>query len=186
MQEDTNMNTKDVLEQRRSIRKFKPGSITKDQMEELVHASQMAPSWKNSQTARYYVATSEEGMNKIRAGLPERNAHHTIHAAALFVMTFKKDRSGFMQKGSPDNEVGNGWGFYDNGLATENLLLKAYDMGFGTIVMGIRDEQILREQCQIPADEIITSVIALGIPDIHPTAPKRKEVSEIITYVDGE
>ncbi|MDX8416245.1 MAG: nitroreductase family protein [Absicoccus sp.] len=180
------MNTKDVLEQRRSIRKFKPGSITKDQMEELVHASQMAPSWKNSQTARYYVATSEEGMNKIRAGLPERNAHHTIHAAALFVMTFKKDRSGFMQNGSPDNEVGNGWGFYDNGLATENLLLKAYDMGFGTIVMGIRDEQILREQCQIPADEIITSVIALGIPDIHPTAPKRKEVSEIITYVDGE
>lgn len=180
------MNTKDVLEQRRSIRKFKPGSITKDQMEELVHASQMAPSWKNSQTARYYVATSEEGMNKIRAGLPERNAHHTIHAAALFVMTFKKDRSGFMQNGSPDNEVGNGWGFYDNGLATENLLLKAYDMGFGTIVMGIRDEQILRKQCQIPADEIITSVIALGIPDIHPTAPKRKEVSEIITYVDGE
>lgn len=180
------MNTKDVLEQRRSIRKFKPGSITKDQMEELVHASQMAPSWKNSQTARYYVATSEEGMNKIRAGLPERNAHHTIHAAALFVMTFKKDRSGFMQNGSPDNEVGNGWGFYDNGLATENLLLKAYDMGFGTIVMGIRDEQILREQCQIPADEIITSVIALGIPDIHPTAPKRKEISEIITYVDGE
>lgn len=59
-------------------------------------------------------------------------------------------------------------------------------MGYGTIVMGIRDEHILREQCQIPADEIITSVIAMGVPDIHPTAPKRKEVSEIITYVDGE
>ena len=141
------MNTNDVLEQRRSIRKFKPGSITKDQIEELVHASQMAPSWKNSQTSRYYVATSEEGMNKIRAGLPERNADHTINAVAMFVLTFKKDQSGFMRNGSPDNEVGNGWGFYDNGLASENLLLKAYDMGYGTIVMGIRDEHILREQC---------------------------------------
>ena len=66
------------------------------------------------------------------------------------------------------------------------MLLKACDMGFGTILMGIRNEQVLREQCQIPADEIITSVIAMGVPDIHPTAPKRKEVSKIITYVDGE
>ncbi len=180
------MNTNDVLEQRRSIRKFKPGSITKDQIEELVHASQMAPSWKNSQTPRYYVATTEEGMNKMRVGLPQRNADHTINAVAMFVLTFKKDVAGFMKNGSPDNEAGNGWGFYDTGLASENLLLKACDMGFGTILMGIRNEQVLREQCQIPADEIITSVIAMGVPDIHPTAPKRKEVSEIITYVEGE
>ena len=93
------MNTNDVLEQRRSIRKFKPGSITKDQIEELVHASQMAPSWKNSQTPRYYVATTEEGMNKMRAGLPQRNADHTINAVAMFVLTFKKDVAGFMKNG---------------------------------------------------------------------------------------
>ena len=34
---------------------------------------------------------------------------------------------------------------YDLGLANENLLLKAAEMGIGTLVMGIRDEKKLHE-----------------------------------------
>ena len=42
-----------VLETRRTVRKYSAG-VTREQMEELLRAAQEAPSWKNSQTGRYY------------------------------------------------------------------------------------------------------------------------------------
>ena len=56
-----------VLETRRSVRKYDPNvSVTREQMEELIRAAQEAPSWKNSQTGRYYCVLSEEIADKIR------------------------------------------------------------------------------------------------------------------------
>ena len=120
-----------VLETRRSVRKYDPNvSVTREQMEELIRAAQEAPSWKNSQTGRYYCVLSEEIVNKIRENcLPgARNAEKSEHAA-LIVTTFVHNRAGFQTDGTPDNELGNGWGCYDLGLQNANLILKATDLG---------------------------------------------------------
>lgn len=174
------MELKDAMLGRRSIRFYKTGKISQADIQAIIAAANMAPSWKNSQTPRYYVATSEEAMNKVREALPERNRENTKNAAALIVMTFERGRAGFMKNGSPDNEVGDGWGFFDNGLACQNLVLKAYELGYGSLIMGIRNEQVLRENCSIPASQIITAVISLGVADIDPTVPKRKEVEDMM------
>lgn len=173
-----------ALKGRRSTRFFKEGSIDESQINEMICAANMAPSWKNSQTPHYYIAHTEEAKDKVRAGLPERNAEHTKHAVALIVFTFEKDVAGYMPNGTPDNEVGNGWGFFDNGLACQNLLLKAYEMGYGTLVMGIRDETILRKNLQIPSSQILSAVISVGVADINPKAPTRKDIDAIATYID--
>lgn len=48
------MEFEQVVKSRRSIRKYKPGqSISKEMVEHLIEAAILAPSWKNSQTARY-------------------------------------------------------------------------------------------------------------------------------------
>ena len=122
----------EVLETRRSVRKYDPNvSVTREQMEELIRAAQEAPSWKNSQTGRYYCVLSEEIVNKIRKNcLPgARNAEKSEHAA-LIVTTFVHNRAGFQTDGTPDNELGNGWGCYDLGLQNANLILKLPTSGF--------------------------------------------------------
>ena len=44
-----------VLENRRSVRSYDASKkVTKEQINEIVEAAIQAPSWKNSQTARYY------------------------------------------------------------------------------------------------------------------------------------
>ena len=100
----------------------------------------------------------------------------------MIVATFVKDRSGFEKSGEPSNELGNGWGCYDLGLQTMNLLLAATELGLDTLVMGIRDEKRIRELLSIPPQETIVSVIAVGYPDIDPLQPKRKSVTDITTY----
>ena len=44
-----------LIESRRSIRKYDGSKkVTKEQIETLISAATEAPSWKNSETARYY------------------------------------------------------------------------------------------------------------------------------------
>ena len=68
------------------------------------------------------------------------------------------------------------------GNSAQNLILKATELGLGTLVMGIRDEKAIRELLNIPAQETIVSVIGIGYPDIEPTMPKRKTLEEVSTF----
>lgn len=171
-----------VLETRRTVRKYSDG-VTREQMEELLRAAQEAPSWKNSQTGRYYCVLSEETVDKIRMEcLPDAgNAGKSEHAA-LIITTFVHDRAGFQKDGSADNELGNGWGCYDLGLQNENLILKATDLGLSTLIMGLREADRLREILNIPETETIVSVIAIGKAAEEPIRPHRKPIEEIAKF----
>lgn len=174
-----------VLQERRSIRDYKEGvQVTGEQLEELIRAALLAPSWKNSETARYYVVSSRELFEKIRTeALPGFNGDRTRTASAYIVVTYRKGISGFTDQGEPVNEIGDGWGCFDLGLAVENLLLKAYELGLGTLVMGIRDEKMLRELLTIPETEDVMAVIAVGTPNVDPIMPKRKDLSEVAKFL---
>ncbi len=66
----------ELIEKRRSIRAFDASrKVTKEEMEKLVYAAIQAPSWKNSQTARYYAVLSDGMIEKVSAEcLPAFNA----------------------------------------------------------------------------------------------------------------
>ena len=88
---------------------------------------------------------------------------------------------GFTQ-GQPDNEVGNGWGAYDLGLHDAYLVLAAADMGYDTLIMGIRDADAIRRLLNIPENEAIMSVIAVGKRDKAPAARPRKPLDEVTRF----
>lgn len=173
-----------LIETRRTVRKYAADSeVTREQMEALIRAAQEAPSWKNSETGRYYCVLSREMVDKIRAtSLPDaRNAEKTENAA-LIVTTFVHDRAGFQKDGTPDNELGNGWGCYDLGLQNENLILKATELGLSTLIMGLREADKIREILSIPETETIVSVIAVGKADESPNRPPRKDLDSIAKF----
>ena len=163
-----------VIESRRSIRKYDAEKkVSEEQIREMIQAAIYAPSWKNSQTARYYCVLSQDMFEKVRTEcLPEFNANNVEGASAL-------NRSVYESSGEPTNDLGNGWGVYDLGLANENLLLKAAEMGIGTLVMGIRDEKKLHEILSIPEEQMVVSVIGVGYGTVSPDMPKRKSVEDV-------
>lgn len=170
-----------LIEKRRSIRAFDASrKVTEEEVKELVYAAIQAPSWKNSQTARYYAVLSDEMAKKVSAQcLPAFNAASAA-GAALVVTTFVANRSGFERDGNPTNECGNGWGYYDLGLHNENFILRATDIGLDTLIMGIRDADKLRGLLCIPETETVVAVIALGKAAQSPEKPKRKEPADIL------
>ena len=86
-----------LVEERRSIRAFKAGmEVKKSDLEEMIKCAIEAPTWKNSQTGRYYVVSSSDMMDKIRSeALPEFNQNSSANAGALIITAFEKTRSGF-------------------------------------------------------------------------------------------
>ena len=62
-------------------------------------------------------------------------------------------------------------------------MMKASDLGLDTLVMGVRDEMATRNALDIPSNEIIMGIIALGYRDIEPAAPKRRELDVIAKFI---
>lgn len=176
------MELKDVMERRRSIRKYQVKAVKDEDIKAIIESAILAPSWKNSQVTRYYVVKSHQMLTKVKEALPEFNAENVKDAPVLIVSSIVLNRSGFERNGLASNELGNAWGYYDCGLHNMNLLLKATELGLSTLIMGIRDAESLKELLEVPDSESIVSVIALGYGDINPEMPKRKHVEDISKF----
>ena len=176
------MELKEILEKRRSIREYAEGGrLTADMVKDFVTAALEAPSWKNTQTARYHAVLSQDMILKIREKcFGSWNFRNTANVQALVVTAFVKDISGYRKDGTPDNELGNGWGIYDAGLQNSIFLLKAAEAGIDSLVMGIRDAALIRELLEIPENEEILSVIALGERAVTPEKPLRRQADDVL------
>ena len=176
-----------VVKERRSIRRFKAEPVAKKTFEEIVEVARFAPSWKNTQIARYIVVADPE--KKASLATPECvfdfkfNLSILESATAIVLLTYIKNRSGFERDGSFSTPNGPTWQNFDAGIAAQTFCLAAQDKGVGTVILGYFDEAAIREKVDIPEDQSIGAVIACGYPDEAPVAPKRKEVSELVTFV---
>lgn len=173
----------EIIGERRSVRHYdstKP--VSREMVETLIKAAIEAPSWKNSQTSRYYVVATPEMREKLKACLWPKNQMTVKDAPVLIVTTFVKGIVGFERDGSKSNELGDGWGIYDLGLHNAFLLLKATDIGLDSIVLGLRDADAIRKLIEIPDNEVVVAVIGIGYRSEDSTRPHRKEVEEIAKF----
>ena len=164
------MEFKELVEKRKSCRSFGEDTVKKEDIEEIIACALQAASWKNSETGRYYVALDPETIKAVYDALPEFNQVSSKNAAYI-VCTFKKGISG------NGNDY---WGSYDLGLQNSYLMLKAEELGYSTLVMGMRDEDKLREIFNIPSDEMILPVIAIGKRNKEAVIKPRLQLTEVL------
>ena len=172
----------EVFATRRSIRAYEAGkTISEAHIRELLMATQNAPSWANMQPSKYYVALSEEKRNAVLE-LIGGNKERVSNASAFLVSAFETGKSGFF-RGTPLDATGNLWGAYDNGLSNAYLVLKARAMGFDTLIMGMRNADELRRVFDIPEEETILAVIALGYRAQEPNTPVHRPLDEVVKFL---
>ena len=174
------MELREVMQKRKSIRQYLTTPVEEEKVKAMIEAAILAPTWKNAQEIRYYVAVSEEKRQAVLDALGEGNRKKTQNAPVFLISAVILNRAGFQKDGTADNELGNGWGYYDLGLHDENLILRARELGLDTLIMGIRNEKAIREALSIPENELLGAVIAVGYRAINPDKPKRKTVDDIL------
>ena len=125
-----------VLEERRSIRKFKPEMPPKADLEQIIEAGLYAPSAKNCQSTLTIAVTNKELRNKIadanrRIGGWDEGFDPFYGAPAILIVLAKKDWV---------NRV------YDGSLVMENMMLAAHSLGLGSIWIHRAKEEFETEE----------------------------------------
>ncbi|MCI8631433.1 MAG: nitroreductase [Firmicutes bacterium] len=175
------------IKERRSIRKFLEQKVPREVIKEIVDAARFAPSWKNTQTARYIVIDSAEKIAEIAEESCMANFAYNskvvANAPAVVVITYVKGIAGFDSDGTPSTKKGGGWQMFDAGIAAQTFCLAAHEKGLGTVIMGYFDEDEIKNVIDVPENQEVAAVIPIGYPNIEPQAPVRKETAEIITFI---
>lgn len=178
------MDFKECLKTRRSIRKYKDTPVTKEEIESIVELASFAPTWKNSQTARYTAVLD----SKIKENIAENavmgfkgNSAMIENAPVLIVVSTVEKRCDYERDGSFSTSKGTHWQSFDAGASAFAFCLAAHELGLGTCIMEIYDEEKIAELIDLPEGQSVSALIALGHPDIDPAMPKRKTVDELLT-----
>ena len=170
---------------RRSIRKYAERAVEKEAVQEIVADAAYAPSWMNSQTAGYIAVLDKETKDNIAENMIAQNDIENVkNAPAVVLLTSKNNVSGFMPDGReliPGMSVH--WQSFDAGIAAQTFCLAAHAHGLGTLIMGVWDEEKVKQIADVSTDCRIAAIIALGYADNEPKTPKRKSVEELLKII---
>lgn len=174
------MELQKVIEERRSIRKFKSDDISDNVIYDLIEAARLAPSAKNRQPWKFYIA--KNGIKKqivtlmqewcsnnkdIQTSvLPTSNA---IDQAPVLILVFKDSVSDAIRSDT-----------LSIGAAIEHILLKATEYDLGSL--WIADTYYVKDEISklINTELELYSAIALGYKDENPNSRPRKKLEDII------
>lgn len=178
------MTAKECIMGRRSIRQFTEQAISEDVLAEIVEEASFAPSWKHTQITRYIAVTGaiKERIASECTDTHPNNGKIISSAPMLIAVTIIKNRSGYERDGSFSTPKGSGWQMFDAGIASQTFCLAAYEKGIGSVILGIFDEAKASAILEIPEDRELIALIPIGYPAEEPVAPKRKPVTDLLSY----
>ncbi len=154
------MELKEVLLKRRSIRKFTNQKIEKEIIEELLIAAMSGPSACNRCPWEFYVITDKDKLLELKGA-----SRFTKMDAPLAIVV-----CGNLSRALPV-QLSSYW-IQDCSAATENILLRATDLGLGTVWCGIhpqkRAEKRVSEILDLNSKWIPLNIIWIGYPAENP------------------
>lgn len=170
-----------LVKSRHSCRKYANRPLEREKVEACLEIARLAPSACNSQPWYFAVATGDAAR-----GVGATTQQYGVNAFAdqppVFV-TVWEDRAKLLPQLTSDFDSQH-YAAGDVGICVAYLALAATDMGLGTCVMGIFDEEKIRALLGVPAEKKLRYVVAMGYPDESNRVPDkaRKPLSEICSF----
>jgi nitroreductase len=132
-------------------------AVEKEKLLMMLEAARWAPSCFNDQPRNFVVfdGTDQAALERARECVAPGNAW--AHKAPVLVISVARET--FEYNGKP-----NRWGQHDTGIATENLLLEAVELGLAAHAMGGFDADRTRVEFGIPEGFTPMAMIAIGYP----------------------
>ena len=151
------MELQEVLQKRRSIRKFPQEGVSKEDIELLLRAAMSGPSACNKTPWEFYVVTNPDMLVKLHGA-----TRFTKIVAPLAIIV-----CGNLSRALP-LQLESYW-VHDCSAASENILLAATDLGLGSVWCGIhpqkRAEKKVREILGLGDKLVPLNIIYIGHPD---------------------
>lgn len=188
---------------RRSVRKYLDRNVSKEMIEQIIDAGRMAPSAKNRQPWKYIVLGGEckaeflEHMQKgiireenecallpdSKKGIPDaKNTYKIMVEAPILIVILNSNCGTPFAEIDTDNRFVEICDTLSIGASIENMLLKATDMGLGTLWIANTCYAYEELTTYLNTTNQLVGAIALGYADENPAQRPRKPIEEIVEY----
>lgn len=163
---------------RRSIRAYDPSKrVSKEQIDDILDAAMHAPTAMGKEPWRFVVATSKEAIDGVMKAHPY--CESLTDAGTAIIVCGDTDA----QFSIPDG----GYYQYDCSAATQNILLRAKELGLGTCWCGIAPEKTriaaFRKFLNLPANIEPMALVILGYPAESPVLEKPRFNPSFVKYI---
>ena len=170
------MKLDEAIKKRRSARKYLDRKVKREDISALIEAAVEAPSSCNLQVTQFVAVDDEKLINRLREEVSYKFGYAPCYIFVLYDKNFSKKRSA---------------GVMSAGMAAENIMLKALDLGLATCPFaGFEKDALIREILGIPSDIEILLFISVGYEDksIFTTPKVRVATSKLVSFnsYDGE
>lgn len=156
----------DVVKERRSIRHYEEGFVVPfDDIKKILEAGMFAPSAMRRFPWEFLVITDQVILQKI-----EKEHQYASFASSAGVMIAVCEKESVSHAGM---------GVLDVAMASQNIMLAAHALGYGTCFCGVYPEthEKFNELLQVPKDVRVIGLISLGKPiEIKPTPARYNEL----------
>jgi nitroreductase len=173
----------DLVQRRRSFRKYSDRPIPREDILKCLEAARLAPSACNSQPWHFIVIDEPQlrkrAAKRIFSGVYAMNKFAEEAPVLIAVVTEKSKLLASFGGQVRDTS----YCLIDIGIACEHLILQARELGIGSCWIGWFDEKALKEELKIAKHKKIDIVISLGY-DAEEKIPSknRKSLSEISSF----
>ena len=180
-----------VVEQRVSVRKYKPDPVPQEHLELILNAARLAPNSGNQQACRYLIVEDKERLNELKEAcilnrktvlrargdeVPDEEAirknYDVVFSAPLYVLVLVDKTVRY--KGYEEK---------DGSLAAANIMLAARALGYGTVFYSDSiPEDLCMRHLDIPEKYSRTCIIPIGIPESWPDKSERLPLNELVFH----
>lgn len=199
------LTTKKAIEQRRSIRKYKPDPVPDNIIAKLLDAARLAPSGCNAQPWRFKVikhvddrkllAQTAYGQSFIVeapvvfvccadikgylegsvSGIQDIGKIRAINKHIVQIILTRTEKLKMLKTEELAPRVA-----FNVAIAVEHIILRALDFGLGTCWVRLFDENKVREIFGWDENIHVVSLLPVGYPDESPRPRKRRTLENII------
>jgi len=173
----------ELIEARRSVRRYADRPVERAAIEACLEAARLAPSAENSQPWRFVVVddpeVKEQLAKKAFSGV-YRPTRFAAKAPVIVAVLAKPDivanRIGRVIQGTQ-------YYLIDCGIACQQLVLRATELGLGVCYIGWYSKRGVRKALHVPKSHDIAVLLAVGYPEGSPGKPRgRKALHDLVSY----
>jgi len=168
------MDLLEAIKGRRSVREFKPDPVKDEDLKRILEAGRWAPSAGNCQPIELVVVKDPSVKQQLATAALEET--FIAEAPVVIVVCANMPRTSW-RYGRRGEEL---YCIQDTAAATQNMLLTAYSLGYGTCWVGAFDDDAVAEVIRVPPGVRPVAIIPLGRPAERPSPPSRRSLSEIV------
>ena len=182
------MELEEVIQKRRSIRKYLPKKVEKEILKKILEQGILAPSAKNGQPWRFIVIQGEEALKNKIADLVQKsgeeriaqgkkgesiiNTANIMKQAPVLVLVFNSFGEHFLE---PNMQ--------SIGACIENICLQATNLGLGSLWIANTNYAKTEIEALFPSQQgNLSAAISLGYADENPLARPRKTIEEVTIW----